>query len=137
MVFFDWLKKRFKFRWKSPEECGPDPGVDALLAIVRLVAKVSKGAFVFATPGGVLATAMTYSSILPDLIKLMNEYDDIPCEIAALKPQDYVKILEAIVREFGFSIVDAQIVISNSLRLVRHLSKSQLSIPSNVKNLLF
>jgi hypothetical protein len=134
--FFNWLKKRFKIRWKSLDECGEDPGIDALLAIIRLVAKVSKGTLGMATPVGVIATALTYSTILPDLIKLMNEYDDIPCEIAALKPESYIKILEAIVREFGFSIIDAQMVIANSLRLIRYVAKSRFAIPSSPRDLL-
>lgn len=125
MQFYEWLKARLKFRWKK--DCGEDdPGVDAILAVVRLIARLAKSAPTWAT--GPVPVMMSVGSLLPDLLRLLDEYDDIPCEIAALTPERYYQIIAVVIAEFGFNSGHAEKLVDFALKLISQASDFRLGV---------
>lgn len=123
-VVSEWFKKVFIPR---PGRCDVDPGVDGLLAVIRITAKLGKGVAVFLSGRPALAILLTLGgSIVPDLIKLLEEYSDIPCEVDALTPERYAELLAAVAEEFGLSKKDAKSTIEAALSLVTDLKRTPI-----------
>ena len=120
-TFSEWLKKTFP----NNRTCSTDAGTEALLAVIRVVAKVSRGTIAAVKGGGMspLAIVMVLGSVAPDLVQLIGEYEDIPCELASLNGEDYETLLKCIMFEFGFGSDHAQGVLDTALNIVGNISK--------------
>lgn len=107
----------------SKKKCSVDPGIDAILAVIRLCAKASRGTALTAASGGnPLALVLSYGVLLPDLFKILAEYDDIPCELASLTHEKYDRLLNTVTLEFGLAGTNAHAVINASLELIKELT---------------
>ena len=115
-AFTEWLKKTFP---PKNHVCDKDPGIDALLIVIRLVSKVSKTSLA-AVKGSItpVAVAMAVGGLIPDVAKLISEYDDIPCELKSLEAGDYEELVKAIMLEFGFEACHAKDVLDTAISLV-------------------
>lgn len=123
-LIIDWFKRVFPRK----EECEPDPGIDALLTVIRIVAKVGRGVAILHT--GVAALPMLIAlggSAVPDIIKLIQEYEDIPCELSALNGESYALLLKAVMDEFKLSIPEAKSTIATAIDLVADLKNTPMN----------
>lgn len=121
MTFSDWFKRTFN---KEPRNCSADPGIDALLIVIRLVSKVSQTTFAV-VKGSVspIAVLLAVGSLVPDVARLITEYEDLPCELRSLDPKDYEALIKAIMVEFGFDSMHAKDVLDTSIDLVADMVK--------------
>lgn len=120
----EWFKRVLIPR---PGRCTVDPGVDGLLAVIRITAKLGKGVAVFLSGRPALAVLLTLGgSIVPDLIKLLEEYSDIPCEVQALTPERYAELLAAVAEEFGLNRKESEAIVNEAISLVGELRKTPI-----------
>lgn len=118
-IFMSMVSEFFKRVFPGKEHCDRDPGVDALMAVIRIVAKVGKGVAIFQAGGSALPVLLALGgSAIPDIIKLMQEYDDIPCEVGALNADSYALLLRTVMEEFGLSRPEAKETVASAIRLV-------------------
>src|SRR5690349_936866 len=103
MAIFTWLAKLFaQFSKKRQDACSANPGINALLDVIRLVAEASKGtAVILGTGANPLAALVTVGTLFPDILKVLAEYGEIPCEIEAMKPENFETLLTAVMADFG------------------------------------
>ncbi len=126
MTFSDWLKHSLHL----DKPCPPDPGIDALLAVVRIVARLMKSAAAISSTHATSVALMSLASLLPDLLKIMEEYDDIPCEVQMLNEENYARMLAELATEFGFSAELGRAAVNVSLKLVGQLKA--ITVPSHI-----
>lgn len=112
-----------KLKFKKQSECkNRDPGIDVLLAIIRIVARGVKGT-AFMVSANPSAALILYGTMVPHIFKLVTEYDDICCEIESLNAERYTNLVGAIMLEFGFGSDRAREVIAIAFELVKEFAK--------------
>lgn len=120
----EWLKRVFPRK----EECEADPGIDALLTVIRIVAKVGRGVAVLHSGVAALPVLIALGgSAIPDIIRLIHEYDDIPCELSALNAESYGLLLKAVMDEFKLTIPEARSTIATAIGLVSELKSTPMN----------
>ncbi len=129
MAFFDWLIRLFQ----PKAVCSAKPGTDALMAVIRLTVAAGRNTVAFLATGALpVGAVLAYGSLLPDVVKVLTEYQDIPCELSALTPAGYATLLETVVAEFGFADDHAKAVIESAVSLVADVT----GLAPKVKHLL-
>lgn len=117
---FNWFLPSSWF--KSNKVCSINPGVDSLFAVIKVLAKMSAMPTIIAGAAANPALAVVALGVLiPNLIKIVNEFDDIPCELAALTDDKIAELVGLISLEFGLNTDAARQVIQETLSLIKSL----------------
>jgi len=118
----NWLLKVFP----KPriEDCTKDPGLDAIIAVIKLTAKFASGSVkIGATGGSPVSLLFNYGWLLWDVVQVINKLPDIPCEISMLKSEKYDELVDAVIFEFGINDSHAKVVINSTMDLISSITK--------------
>lgn len=111
------------FRPKKPEHCPINPGVDSLLAVIEVVSKLSAMPSILAASGGNPVLALTTLALIaPAILKIATEYDDIPCELAALSADNFGILVHEIAVRYGVNEETAKTIVAEILALIRQIT---------------
>lgn len=117
-----WIVERIKIWFSKSRTCPVEPGTDVILAVIRIVVKTGKGAALFAVAGGPglfpILLRMSNGSLIKDIITVIKDYDEIPCELAALHASDYATLVQTVMDEFGFSKPEAKRAVGVAIKLI-------------------
>lgn len=128
---------------RNPEECPADPGIDVLLAVIRITARITRNtSAVLVANVSPAALLFAYGVLIPDLYRLIMDYEDLPCEIAALTPERYMRLLTAVVAEFGMGdgqarhMIDAAVSVLGGNEAVSHMVDGANAMTPKIESLI-
>jgi hypothetical protein len=91
----------------------------ALQNLVNLIGDAAKDTVNAVGPGeSFLARFSNYENLLPDFVSLASSIGEIPAEVSALQPADYVTLVEGLVSRLEITNAHAELVIQAALKLL-------------------
>lgn len=100
----------------------------ALLAIIVLISDAVKDTAAALQPGqSMLAKLSGYGNLVADITALVPQLGDVPAQVAALQPTDYVDLVGDLVTKLSITNPKAEAIVEASLGLLSEIAGPVLS----------
>ena len=94
--------------------------LEALKSAIKLVADAARDTIeAMAAGGGSVATAISFSDIIPDVFQLVPKIGEIPSEVKSLSPNDYMTLVNELVQDLNITDAHAGSIIDAATKLLQ------------------
>lgn len=90
-------------------------------AVKLIVDAVNDSIKVAATGGNPLVALASYQNLIPDLMTLAPEIGEIPADVSAMNPSDYVTLVTGLVGQLGLTDAHVGTILGAALGLLQHI----------------
>lgn len=98
----------------------PKTNMYAINAVINLLGDAIKDSLEALVPGESFVTKISnYENLLPDLVNMMKVIGQIPSGVSELKPEDYLTLVECLMKRVAISHTHAGDIIEECLTLLK------------------